>query len=393
MARILFGWDSGYGTGYVERLLMIADALAGDGHQPIFAIRDLIVSAPLLADRPYPVLQAPIAVGQIDPIEPDFRPSSFADLMAASNFNDPLLLMRLMQAWDVIFQATQPDLIVGEYAPLLSLAAHGRIPMIAMGHGYIMPPPHLERLPIFNYARKPFTDQEAILAAVLQVQAARGAPAPPNLPAILGGTAHFVTAFTETDPYASMRTQAAVGPLQTLGPLHGPPTQANFYAYLSADYRLLRMVIQGLVESGVPGSCYIKRLTPELGQFLSERGIAVYDRPPPLDQVAASASLIIHHGGTATLHSAFAAGRPQMLWPQVGDQRVTATTVDSMGLTVDGTQRLPTAGAIAQAIKRLIADSELSNRCIAYAQAVRRRGEHGSLARVLAAARQLVPAA
>lgn len=390
MARILFGWDSGYGTGYIERLLMVADQMAAEGHQPIFALRDLIVAAPLLAHTNYPVLQAPVAIGQLDPVEPMFRPGSFADLLAVSNFDDPLLLERLMRAWDVLLQAAQPDLVVCEYAPLLSLAAFGRVPLIAMGHGYIMPPPELDRLPIFDYAPQPYIDQDQLLRNVHHVQAARGLPAPPTLPAFLGGVRHFVTAFAETDPYAKMRVHAPVGPLETLPQLRELPPDPRFYAYLSADYRPLRMVLQGLVESGVPGSCYIKRITPQLRQYLTERGIAVHERAPALAEICADSSLIVHHGGTATLHAAFGAGRPQILWPQVGDQRISAITVDSLGLSVDGPQRLPSAKAIAEAVRRVATDRELALRCRGFAEAVRRRGEHGSLSRVLDAARELL---
>jgi UDP:flavonoid glycosyltransferase YjiC (YdhE family) len=127
-----------------------------------------------------------------------------------------------------------------------------------------------------------------------------------------------------------------------------------------------------------------------LRQYLTERGIGVHERAPSLEQACNEASLVIHHGGTATLHAAFAAGRPQILWSQVGDQRISATTVDSLGLTVDGPQRLLTSKAVAEAVRRMVADRELALRCRGFAEGVRRRGEHGSLSRILDAAHQLL---
>ena len=65
MARILFAWELGGGIGYVDRLSQVATALAAEGHEPVFVVRDLIGTADFFARKPWIVMQAPMAVGRL----------------------------------------------------------------------------------------------------------------------------------------------------------------------------------------------------------------------------------------------------------------------------------------------------------------------------------------
>jgi rhamnosyltransferase subunit B len=389
MARILFGWDNGLGTGYVDRLVLVADALAAEGHEPIFCVRDLITTAGRLAQVRYPVLQSPVAIGQLDPITPLFMPGSFADLLSASNFNNEIELMRLMLAWDILFQTIQPDLIVAEYAPVMSLAAWGRHKLLAMGHGYILPPAELPQFPIFDYTRSPAASQEAMLEICRRVQVARNRPLISTLPSFLGGSAQVVTSYPELDPYDRLRTEKAAGPLDTYRPLP-LPAEPRFYAYLSAEFRQLRLVLEGLVNSRLPGSVYIKRITPALRQFLVERGIVVLSAAPKLEQAVAEASVVIHHGGIATSLAALGIGRPQMLWPHVTDQTVTAQGIETLGVGEIASRSIKTNADAAPALRKFADDREKARKAQGLAAQLGQRHGRGSLAVVLEKARALL---
>jgi rhamnosyltransferase subunit B len=389
MARILFGWDNGLGTGYIDRLLLVADALAAEGHEPIFCIRDLITTAGRLAHVRYPVLQSPVAIGQLDPISPNFMPGSYADLLGASNFNNETELLRLMLAWDILFQTIQPDLIVAEYAPVMSLAAWGRYRLLAMGHGYILPPPEQPQFPIFDYTRSPFATQEALLDVCRRVQAARGAPHLPALPAFLGGNAHVVTSYPEIDPYDRMRREKAAGPLESYAPLR-LPSEPRFYAYLTAEFRQLRLVLDGLVNSRLPGSVYIKRITPPLRQFLIERGVTVLSAAPKLEDAVAEASVIVHHGGIATAMAALGVGRVQALWPHVTDQTVTSQGIEALRVGEIAARGVKTAADAATGLRRLADDREMARNAQTLAARLAQRHQSGSLKLVVEKARALL---
>lgn len=389
MARILFAWELGGGTGYVDRLSQVATALEAEGHEPVFVVRDLVGTADFFARRSWIVMQAPMAVGLLHPTQPSFVPGSYADLLAVNNFANVEHLYRLAHAWHMLFLALQPALIVAEYAPVATLAAYGRIPTIAMGHGYIMPPPEAPEFPIFDPAAQRFAPPEKITETVRLVQQRLGGAVADSVPQVIGGTRHFVTAFTETDPYAGFRGQADVGPLEAIPPPIEPIGPPSFYAYLSATHPMLRMILQSLVECGLPGAAYVKRATPEIRQYLSERKVHVFDRLPPLAEVMRGAHVIVHHGGAATLAAAMGAGRPQVLWPEVADQLVSADTVDRLGISVHARRRLTSPAQAARAVRELT-QGEAPPRALQIAQAINLRGESDSLARVVSTVRELI---
>jgi hypothetical protein len=389
MARILFAWELGGGIGYVDRLSQVAEVLAAEGHEPVFVVRDLIGTADFFARKPWIVMQSPMAVGLLHPTQPSFVPGSYADLLAVNNFANAEHLFRLAHAWHMLFLALQPALIVAEYAPVATLAAYGRIPTIAMGHGYIMPPPNLREFPIFDPAAQRFAPTEKIAEAVRTVQQKLGGLVADTVPLALGGTRHFVTAFAETDPYASFRSQPDAGPLESMPPPMAPVGPPSFYAYLSATHPQLRMILQSLVDCGLPGATYIKRITPEIRQYLGERNVHVFDRPPPLLEVTRGAHVIVHHGGAATLAAAMGAGRPQMLWPEVADQQVSASTIDRLGVSVHARRRLTSPAQAARAMREL-AQGEAPPRALQVAQSINQRGESGSLVRIVNAAHELI---
>jgi len=393
MARVLLTWEYGLGIGYVDRLVQVAEALEREGHEPAFVLRDLVSTADFLRGRSWLVLQCPLSIGVLHPTQPSFSPGSYADLLAVNNFADEEQLFRLVAAWHVLFQALQPAAIVGEYAPVSALAAMGRVPYIAMGHGYILPPPDRAEFPIFNPALQRAAPQETLLETVRAVQRRLGGPEPASVPQAVGGLAHFVTAFRETDPYADLRAQAHAGPLEAIDPPSPFPERANFYAYLSATHPQIASYVQALADSGLPGSVYVKRLTPELRQYLLERGVAVYDRPPPLHPTVRAASVIVHHGGMATLTTAMGAGRPQLLLPELADQAISAQTIDKFGLSVNGRRRLGNTAQIARAIRELADPAgEAARYAQTVAEAIQAQREYGSLDLMMATLRSLIGA-
>ena len=389
MVRVLFAWELGGGIGYVDRLSQVAAALEAEGHEPVFVVRDLVATADFFARRRWIVMQAPMAVGLLHPTQPSFVPGSYADLLAVNNFANAEHLYRLAHAWHMLFLALQPALIVAEFAPVATLAAHGRILVIAMGHGYILPPPELREFPIFDPAAQRFAPPERIIEAVRSVQQRLGGPVAESVPAVIGGTRHFVTAFGETDPYAGFRAQPDAGPLESIPPPIGPAGPPSFYAYLSASHPQLRMILQSLVECGLPGAAYVKRATPEIRQYLGERKVHVFDRPPPLGEVTRGAHVVVHHGGAATLAAAMGAGRPQMLWPEVADQQVSADTIDRLGVSVHARRRLTSPAQAARALREL-AQGEAPQRALQVAHAINQRGESGSLLQIVNAAQALI---
>ena len=388
MARILFAWELGAGIGYADRLSQIATMMAAEGHEPVFALRDICGPADFFKDKNWHVLQAPMPAGNISAVSTSFVPGSFADLLQVNCYGNADFLHRLVSAWHLLFMALRPDVVVCEYSPVVALAAWRRIPVIVMGHGYINPPSETELYPIFDPGATRQVDQERLLENVREVQRRIGGPLPDTLPPITGGTAQFVTAFAETDPYGQFRGQKHAGPIEWIDPPQAPPTEPRVYAYLSGSHPQIRMLLQGIADTKLPGEAYVKKATPEMKQYLRERNVQVYDKPPPLAATVNKASVIFHHGGAATLATAMGAGRPQVLWSEVADQQVSATMIDKLGMSVHGRRRLGNAAQLTKALRDLaVPEGDAAKRAMAYAGDIQRRGEHGSITAICTAIR------
>src|SRR5690606_25014467 len=115
---VLFAWELGEGLGHVSPLLAIADALVAAGRGrgmdivPVFALCEPVFGREPVAARGWRVLPAP-RMTEISDIRS--RGASYADLLAIFGFGRKRELSLAVAAWDDIFAATAPDLVVADH--------------------------------------------------------------------------------------------------------------------------------------------------------------------------------------------------------------------------------------------------------------------------------------
>jgi hypothetical protein len=209
VAEVLMGWEMGTGLGHVVPLLAVARRLRDHGHRPVFALTNVVEPAFLLRQDPVPVLQAP--VWQPPPGYRGRMPATatLADIFVVMGFNDRDSIHAVVTAWDALIGLMRPKLAVADFAPGLGLATRGRIPLVAIGNGFCLPPSEMETFPPLQEKVKPVVRQEDLLAAVNAVQRDRGAPSLPRLPALFEAEGQFVYTFPILDPYAAFRARPA----------------------------------------------------------------------------------------------------------------------------------------------------------------------------------------
>lgn len=384
MKKVLLCWELGGGTGYAAWLVDIARGLQERGCEVVLALRELVPCIHLTAGLEASVLAAPVASGTL-PREArgkGFHPCGFADLMQANGFGAPHELNALVRGWRGIIDQVKPDLIVGAYSPVLGLAAYGRIPLALIGYGYTLPPADQPTFPLFRSDRRPYADQAVLLAQVRRVQEALGAPVPTELTEVHRGDARFILSFPEIDPYKATRNEPVVGALENLGEITARPWSPRFYAYLVGSKPFVHTVVMGLTKSGLPGSIYLRDPNMAPPGNLESLGIEWLTRPPPLSEAIERASVVIHHGGANTLHSALGAARPQVLVPRNLDQSVMAQEAEDFRIAV----RLAndaTPESIGETVRQVATEPQLVRNLDAYARLVRARGQHDALPRVI----------
>ena len=150
--RILLGWQIGENRGHVARLDALGRALRRGSHALVWAVSriDLLDGVALAGE---PAFQAPRWPGQHPVVIASQKPRahrSMADTMADLGLGRAGAFGQLLRGWDAILAATRPDVLFADFAPALIAASRGRVPSVAAGIGFAVPPGHLPRFPLFE---------------------------------------------------------------------------------------------------------------------------------------------------------------------------------------------------------------------------------------------------
>ena len=116
------------------------------------------------------------------PLEIYSRGKSYANILAANGFAHERELKLRAEAWDRLFTVLSPDVIVAESSPTACLAARGRIPLMAAGSGFDVPPADLAIFPAITSDCEPETNQALLRDTVNKVLKSRGIPVVDRLP-------------------------------------------------------------------------------------------------------------------------------------------------------------------------------------------------------------------
>ena len=320
--RVLLAWELGEGLGHAARLLSLGERLCAAGWSAVVAARHPAALAERYAAAGIPVVATPphrscfAGPGR-------FRAASFADVMGVCGFADRVQLATVVSAWDQLLDSVAPDVVIADYSPLLSLAAFGRVPLIAIGDGFVNPPGLPDGgFPPLGDTVPPLWDPAELLDNARSVAAIRGRPRPEHLHQIIAGAGQVVSVPPELDIHAAVRPTPAAGPWQTPPPPLPPPTTPHVFAYLRSRHPVAAKVLQVLAERRLSAECHVPDADADTLSRLERAGIHVHLRPPPLRQALERASFLIHHGGIGSIEDAALAGRPQLLLPRHLEQNL-----------------------------------------------------------------------
>ena len=377
--RILFIWELGDGLGHVSRILPLARQLQAAGEICMFAVRNVENSHRVLDGTGMGMLQAPLTQPVTD-YDGKASIGAYGDIMETIGYARVERLHAMLTAWDGIYETARPDLIVADYAPTALLAARGRIPAVAIGDWFTLPP---STLPAFPYLREtgPRIAEADLMRVVHEAQRRRGASAPAAMPGILDCAAAFIITLPELDQYADKRRLPAVGPLTPLPePLENTDHEVDYFAYLSLGFRPTVKVLEALVKMRLRGSIYLRDSSALQRDSWRERGLIIHDGPQDLREMARRSAVMIHHGGLGTIETVFALGRPQLLVPRHLEQGVNAAMAGRLRLAVG----MQTGGRfegehVSRALNHALASKDLRDNAARKAEELAQRGPFNAL--------------
>ncbi len=367
MRTVLFTAELGYGFGHVSRLIAVADALEPLGYRPVFAVGDVCETFPILGQRPWPVHQAPVtrALPHLALNDAKYKVGRFSDILYFVGYGNADLLTPLVRAWEQLFLAVKPDLIVCDFAPTVTLAARGSIPIVAIGDGFSQPPSTPPVFPTLREEAESQLPEAAILEVVQKVQKARGRTVPEHLPSIVAGDREFVCILPEFDPYLKAAPGRTAGPLRPLPEmLPPPPPGPNVFLYLSGSFEKLTQIGEGLAQAEAKGEAYVRNASRKVRDAFERIGIRVLSEVlprPAFREAVARARCVVHHGGVGTSQDMLAFGRPQILAPTSFEQQLTSDVLFRHRVGGRLRQGL-TADAMATALRSAFTDDDLAQR-------------------------------
>ncbi|WP_373486761.1 glycosyl transferase-like UDP-glucuronosyltransferase [Blastomonas sp.] len=314
MARVLLGWELGANRGHISRLYPIADALAEEGHEVALALQNLaFVPADRLAS--FPLYQAPLWPRLLTNfISPGGALAiSMGDILVRVGLDEPATLPGLITAWQQIIADFRADVVAGDFSPALSLAARGRVPSIALGTGFSLPPAEMEFFPALIEAETAYREGET-LARVNAALAGMGEPTIASLPGLFAADHALVGEISLLDPYADFRIRPLSSPAVAATIPANPGARGDeIFVYAFARMMADAPLWDGLKASGLPVRAYVPDAGAAFREGLASRGIIVETAPLGFDEIAACSRFVLSHGGHGFVCSALLSGLPQVV--------------------------------------------------------------------------------
>lgn len=371
MARFLMAWELGANLGHLTRLRPVVSALQARGHHVDLALRDVTRARTVLGPAPGRLYQAPLALNG----EPGVagRPAwTLADVLQSCGYASAGGLSGLVEAWRAVFDASGCQALVVDHAPTALLAARAAgLPAVHIGHGFSVPP-RVSPLPVFrDWASPPASHAAEVDAAVLgvvnTVLREHGAKPLHRLCDLFYPEHTVLCTWPELDHYGG-RGRA---PTDCLGPdgeyLPGAPaewppgTGAYVFAYLRQSHPGHTALLRALAGLGLPTLCYLQGdAEPEVTAHTLR-----YSRAPvDLRRVLPRCSLLVCHGGQATVAQALRLGVPALMLPEHAEQHLLARQLERHGAGVNLASQPPglnTATLIAQMVRPDGAHAQAAN--------------------------------
>lgn len=321
----LLAWELGEGLGHLGNLRLIAKALQQDGFKPVFALRDAVTVRSVLDFNGAPVFAAPV---WLHPIPPPRGRISYADILISHGFGAPSDLTNVIRAWDDLFAAIKPDIVICDHAPGAMFAAFGRIPSATVGNGFTVPPTEGREFPAIVAGGEEQRSQSGLLEVMQETQRTLGRREPRAVTEPFHGQFRGIYVLPQLDPYRRVRKERVLGPIEPLPMPIAPPQQPHLYVYGVPNFEHLGKLVEGMSNLQIEVSAFFRgRVGPHI-DFLKSRGVTVYNGPPPMTEVLPRASAVFSHGGSGLTQAALAAGRPQIIAPRFMEADLTARAIE-----------------------------------------------------------------
>jgi hypothetical protein len=311
--------------------------LCSEGHEVVFAVRDLTAAQGVLKGVDVRLLQAPVARGPTHERLQSER--TYAHLLRDNGFGSVDELCCLTEAWQSLLDWVKPDVVLGDHSPVAMLAARRTVARRAViGPGFFYPP-DVSPMPAFH----PDTDgslaewqhdEDVMLATINRVlDRSRCAPLSRVSEIHSSSDACLLSTYRELDPYPSRGDARYFGVWPI--PEGSPPEWPNLpglkiFAYLK-PIQTLRPLLDTLRRLRHPTLVLMGSVSRSIRSEFECRSLRFADSRCNLEQVVEQADIGILNATHGTTAAFLMAGKPTLQLPMFMEQILNAEAVERQG--------------------------------------------------------------
>ncbi|MGN8064541.1 glycosyltransferase [Ralstonia sp. 22111] len=335
MSRILFAWELGANFGHLARDIPVAERLRAQGHDVLFAVKDVGVAEQLLQTRGFSFVQAPVAPS----LPRREAPASYSEILIAAGYGDSSSLGGRVRAWTALFELHGSHVAVINHAPTALLAARVvGLPAVVTCIGFEVPP-QVDPLPsIRPWEGTPLERLRSadtfVLKRLNEMLGPRGHRLFARVFDLFEGVPTFFTTFAELDHYGVRSEAEYVGMFSSVGcggrqawPEAGG---ARVFAYLRPSVPGFEHMLGALRDADVSAICVAPGTSKDIAERYRSPSLEIVTQPLALSPMLSSASLAVVYG-TGTMSDALLAGVPLLMVPQVIEQALVAERIEALG--------------------------------------------------------------
>lgn len=387
MSRILLAWELGDNYGHISALLCIARRLRQRGHQVLFAVKNVVTAGQLLDAGKFPYVQAPCSgIRQ----NRSFKPVSFADIQARAGFGNAEVLGNLVRSWQEIFRNVRPDVVVGQYAPVVQFASRlSGLPCLQLNTGFEYPPdeaPYPLFRPHCRLTREQLlTREEDILKNVNNVSLREGHVSFARLQEVLKADIDLLSTFPELDHYRQRRNGKYIGTITLLD--HGIETywreekSSRIFVYLRTCPGI-GTVLEDLAASGADVIAHIPGINERLSAKYAGTSLRLTASMVRLSGLMADMDVAITHGGHGITGATMLAGVPMLMVPTTVEQGMMSSNIEHQGIGI-GMKRAGSADEFRTSLTKLLTDKSYRERAGSVAKKYTGHDQERVLARIV----------
>jgi hypothetical protein len=344
MAKILFTWEIGRGSGHIAPYINLINQLEQQGHSIYFAARELDNASRLFASTQVTWIQSPQAVSHKATRKNRF---SYVESLQGLGYERADELSSLIRAWINLFTLVGPDLIIFDYSPTAILASKGYRPTapagrpgtLRIGTGFHSPPavsPIPDFRAVLGVNQDPVElveNEQKLLKLINQALTDNAIAAIDQVADMQLTDQHIFRTFKELDHYPTREKAVYGGIFQSpAGKLpqwpEFPGAKVFFY---TKPFPALRSFLQALSNRKYPMLVYGDGLPADLKRHCESETLHFTDTPLDMNAVSTTADLAIcnaNHGASSEL---LINGTPILMLPRNAEQHLVAHNVETLG--------------------------------------------------------------